>query len=164
GVVDWGSLLDVPPEGFRRDIETNYYGPLNVTRAFAPKIEANGGGAVANVLSLASFVSMPRIAAYNASKAAAWSMTQALRADLASRGNQVFGIFPGPVDTDMARSIDLPKASPTDVANEILEGIENGTEDIFPDSMAKEFYEAWKSDHKAVERQYALAMSSVAQD
>lgn len=155
GVLDFGSVLEVPAAALQRAMDTNYYGMLHTTRAFAPSIDANGGGAVVNILTLVALASMPRIGAYNASKAAAWSMTQALRADLAGRGIQVFGVFPGPVDTEMARGIELPKASASDVADSIVEGIEAGTEDIFPDPMSQQIYSAWKVDHKAVERQFA---------
>ena len=155
GILDFGGPLEVPTEALRRTMETNYYGMLHTTRAFAPAIEANGGGAVVNILTVAALASLPAIGAYNASKAAAWSMTQALRADLAKRGIQVFGVFPGPVDTDMSRQIELPKTAPSDVALAVLEGIEADDEDIFPDPMSKQTYAAWKADHKAVERRFA---------
>ncbi|HET9275119.1 MAG TPA: SDR family NAD(P)-dependent oxidoreductase, partial [Gemmatimonadales bacterium] len=99
--------------------------------------------------------SMPGLAAYTASKAAAWSFTQSLRAQLAGRGVAVHGVFPGPVDTDMARSIDLPKTSAIEVARATLAGVEAGEEDIFPDPMSRQLYAAWRADHKAVERQFA---------
>jgi NAD(P)-dependent dehydrogenase (short-subunit alcohol dehydrogenase family) len=155
GVLDFGSLLDAPGETVRRNMDTNYYGTLHVTRTFAPLIEGNGGGAVVNVLTVVALASMPGLAAYNASKAAAWSMTQSLRADLAKRRVQVYAVFPGPVDTDMARGIDLAKTSAPDVARAVLDGLESGTEDIFPDPMSQQVYAAWKADHKAVERQFA---------
>lgn len=155
GVLDFGSLLDVPIDALHRSMETNYYGMLHATRAFAPAIEANGGGAVVNILTVVALASMPGIGAYNASKAAAWSMTQALRADLSNRGIQVFGVFPGPVDTDMSRQIEMPKTPASEVARAVLEGIEAETEDIFPDPMSKQIYSAWTADHKAVERQFA---------
>lgn len=155
GVLDSGTALEAPADAFRRNMETNYYGMLHTTRAFSPVIEANGGGAVVNVLTVVALASMPGLGVYNASKAAAWSMTQSLRAGLATRGIQVFGVFPGPVDTDMARELSLPKTPASEVARAILEGIEAGTEDIFPDPMSRQVYAAWKADHKAVERQFA---------
>lgn len=155
GVADYGSVLDVPEETLRRDLETNYFGALGLVRAFVPVIEKNGGGAIANVLSIVSFVSVPRLGAYTASKAAAWSMTQSIRGDLAARGISVHGVFPGPVDTDMARDFDMAKATPASVADAILDGLANGDEDIFPDAMAQQTYGTWRQDHKAVERQFA---------
>ncbi|MBI3562361.1 MAG: SDR family oxidoreductase [Gammaproteobacteria bacterium] len=155
GVLDFGSLLEISTAAVRRNMDTNYYGMLSMTRAFAPVIEASGGGAVINILTLVALASMPGLAAYNASKAAAWSMTQSLRADLAKRKIQVFGVFPGAVDTDMIRSIDMPKTPASAVVQAVLEGVVAGTEDIFPDPMSKQLYSAWKADHKAVEHQFA---------
>lgn len=154
-VLDFGSLLEAPAEAIRRNVDTNYYGMLHTTRAFSPVIEANGGGAVVNILTVGALASMPGLGVYLASKAAAWSMTQSLRADLAKRGIQTFGVFPGPVDTDMSREIEIPKTPASEVAAAILEGIEAGTEDIFPDPMSKQVYAAWRADHKSVERQFA---------
>ena len=155
GVLDFGSLLDAPGEALRRSMDTNYYGPLHVTRTFVPVIEGNGGGAVVNVLTVVALASMPGIAAYNASKAAAWSMTQSLRADLLKRKVEVYAVFPGPVDTDMARAFETTKTSPAVVARAVLDGLQAGTEDIFPDPISQQVYAAWKADHKAVERQFA---------
>ena len=82
-------------------------------------------------------------------------MTQSLRGTLAPRGISVHGVFPGPVDTDMASGITMPKTSPAEVAQAVLEGMASGAEDIFPDPMAREVYAGWSKDHKAVERQFA---------
>jgi short-subunit dehydrogenase len=98
---------------------------------------------------------MPGLGVYNAAKAAAWSMTQSLRADFAKRGVSVFAVFPGAVDTDMLKDVDMPKATPRQVADAILAGLKANAEDIFPEPMSQQLYAAWKSDHKAVERQFA---------
>jgi NAD(P)-dependent dehydrogenase (short-subunit alcohol dehydrogenase family) len=155
GAAAFGTALTVDEAAARRDMEVNYFGTLAMVRAFAPVIERNGGGAIINLLSVVSLASMPGIAVYNASKAAAWSLTQALRADLAPRGISVHGVFPGPVDTDMAKDIPFDKTAPAEVARITLAGIESGVEDIFPDPMAQGVYAAWTADHKAVERQFA---------
>ncbi len=155
GVLDFGGVLDAPADAFTRDFDVNFYGTLHTTRAFAPAIVRNGG-AVVNVLTVVALASMPGLGVYNASKAAAWSLTQSLRADLSKKGVQVFGVFPGPVDTEMARDLEITKTSPASVAHEILAGVEAGTEDIFPDPMSKQVYSAWTADHKAVERQFAM--------
>jgi short-subunit dehydrogenase len=118
-------------------------------------IERNGGGAIINVLTVVALASMPGIAAYNASKAAAWSMTQSLRGSLAGKGISVISVFPGPVDTDMSAAIPVEKASAADVAKAIVNGIEAGQEDIFPDPMSASVYETWRNDHKAIERRFA---------
>jgi len=154
GALSFGSLLDAPFDGVRRDMEVNYFGTLAVSRAFAPVLERNRGGLV-NVLSVVSLASMPGIGGYNASKAAGWSLTQSLRGDLSKRGVAVFSVYPGPIDTDMAKEFPMAKTPPRDVAREVLEGVEAGAEDIFPDPMSKQVYAAWAADHKAVERQFA---------
>lgn len=155
GVLDFGGILDVPYEAVERNFGTNFYGQLNMARAFAPVIEANGGGGIVNLLTLVALASMPGLAVYNASKAAAWSMTQSLRASLADKGVEVFGVFPGAVDTDMLAGVNMPKASPAEVARMIVLGITEGREDIFPDPMSAQMYAARKQDHKAVEKQFA---------
>lgn len=154
GVLNFGSVLDAPAEAFTRNLDVNFYGLLNSTRAFAPTLIRNKG-AVVNILTLVALASMPGLGVYNASKAAAWSLTQSLRADLGKRGVKVFGVFPAGVDTDMLRGVDVPKASPLAVAEEVLDGIETGTEDIFPDPVSKQTYAAWTVDHKAIEHQFA---------
>jgi NAD(P)-dependent dehydrogenase (short-subunit alcohol dehydrogenase family) len=155
GVLDFGNILDVPLESVIRNFETNFYGPLAMSRSFAPVIEANGGGAIVNTLTLLSLASMPGFAAYNASKAAAWSMTMSLRASLANRNIDVHGVFPGAVDTDMIADVEIPKTAAMDVAKAIVQGVNEGQEDIFPDPMSTSVYEAWSKDHKAVEKQFA---------
>ena len=157
GVLSPGRLLELDPDRARADMETNYFGTLTIVNEFAPLLIANGGGAIVNVLSIVALASMPALAGYNASKAAAWSLTQSYRADLAPRGVAVHGVYPGPVDTDMTRGFNVPKTSPRDVAQRILEGVERGVEDIFPDPMSEQVYSAWRQDHKAVERQFAAA-------
>jgi NAD(P)-dependent dehydrogenase (short-subunit alcohol dehydrogenase family) len=141
----------------QRQLDVNYLGPLRLSRAFLPRLE-QAGGAVINVLSLLAIASMPLTPAYASSKAAAFSMTQALRAHLAPKGVAVHAVFPGPVDTDMARNIppEVPKAAPVEVVRAILEAVEAGEEDIFPDPMSRGLYEVWHtSPSKALERQFA---------
>jgi NAD(P)-dependent dehydrogenase (short-subunit alcohol dehydrogenase family) len=155
GVLDFGSVLDAPADAFRRNLDVNFYGLLHVTRVFAPLLKQNGGGAVTNILTLVALASMPGLGVYNASKAAAWSATQSLRADLGKQGTKVFNVFPGAIDTDMLRGVEMPKTAPEHVAKEILAGIEADREDIFPDPMSQQLYGQWKADHKAVEKQFA---------
>jgi NAD(P)-dependent dehydrogenase (short-subunit alcohol dehydrogenase family) len=154
GLVDFGSVLDAPFEVFRRNIDVNFYGILHTTRAFSPILIENKGSVV-NLLTIVAMASMPSLGVYNASKAAAWSLTQSLRADFAKRGVHVFGVFPGAVDTDMIRRLDIPKTPARTIADAIIAGIEAGTEDIFPDSGSRDFYNSWVVDHKAIERYFA---------
>jgi NAD(P)-dependent dehydrogenase (short-subunit alcohol dehydrogenase family) len=155
GVLDFGPVLDAPVEAFERNFATNFYGVLHMSRAFAPVIERNSGGAIVNLLTLVALASMPGLGVYNASKAAAWSLTQSMRASLLSRSIEVFGVFPGAVDTDMLAGVEMPKTSPTDIADAVLRGLIDSSEDIFPDSMSSGLYAAWRADHKAVEKQFA---------
>lgn len=155
GVLDFGSVLEASQAAFERNFATNFYGVLGMSRAFAPVIERNGGGAIVNMLTLVALASMPGLGVYNASKAAAWSLTQSLRASLAGRNVEVYGVFPGAVDTDMLAGVDMPKTSPADVADAVMRGLAASSEDIFPDAMSAGLYTAWKADHKAVEKQFA---------
>lgn len=148
------SLLSTARSDLEQELETNFYAPLAVTRAFLPGLERSHG-AVVNLLSVVSLASMAGLGGYSATKAAAFSLTQALRAELRPRGVSVHGVFPGPVDTDMAKDIMLPKTSPADVARAIVAGVQRGDEDILPDAMSQQVYAAWAADPKAIERQFA---------
>jgi NAD(P)-dependent dehydrogenase (short-subunit alcohol dehydrogenase family) len=140
---------------FERHLAVNLYGPLDVTRAFLPLL-ARRKGAVVNVLSLGAVAAVPVLPAYSASKAAALSVTQSLRALLARRGVSVFAVLPGPIDTDMVRALDIPKAPPADVARATLDGLERGEEDIFPDPMSQLWADGWRAGvAKELERQNA---------
>jgi len=154
GVLTGGSLLDRPVEEINRNFETNFFGTLNMIRAFAPVIERSGG-AIANVLSVVSMASMAGLGGYSASKAAAFSLTQAVRAELKSKNIAVHAVFPGPVDTDMAAEITMPKTSAKDVAAAIIAGIESGAEDIFPDSMSEQLSQIWLQSPKELEKAFA---------
>lgn len=155
GVLNFGDILDTPLEHLERNLAVNFYGKLRMSRAFVPVIEKNGGGAVANILTLVALASMPGLSVYNASKAAAWSASLSLRATLAGRKIAVHNVFPGAVDTDMLAGVEMPKTSPADVAGAVVAGIAAGHEDIYPDPMSESLYAAWRKDHKAVEKQFA---------
>lgn len=155
GALAFGSLLDSPLELVMRDMETNFYGTLSMARAFAPVLAGNGGGAIANVLTLLSLASMPALGGYSASKAAAFSLTQALRAELRDRNIAVHGVYPGAVDTAMIAEMQMPKTSPDEVAAAIVDGIAAGVEDIFPDAMARDLGRLWLSGPKQLEAQFA---------
>lgn len=157
GVLSFGGALDVAKDAIHNDMSVNFLGLLNMTRAFAPVISANGGGTVANVLTLLSFLSAPGFSAYNASKAAAWSMAMSLRAYLAAQNIQVVNAFPAGIDTDMLKGVEAPKDSPATVAKDILDGVIQGSEDVYPGS-ARGVYDAWRQDQKGVEKMFAGMM------
>ncbi len=142
-----------------RHLAVNLFGTYGVSQAFLPLV-ARSQGAVVNILSLAALASVPFTPAYSVSKAAAFSLTQSLRALWAARGVKVHAIMAGPVDTDMTRYLDIPKFSPESVARGIFDGLEKGEEDIFPDPMSESLAEGWRSGaSKALERQFAAYVS-----
>ena len=138
-----------------RQLAVNLFGPYAVTQAFLPAL-TRSRGAIVNNLSLNAFAPMPVIPAYSVSKAAAFSLTQSLRALLAWRGVRVHAVLTGPTDTDMTRGFDIPKASPESVARAIFDGVENEEEDIFPDPASQSIADSWRSGAvKALERENA---------
>lgn len=158
GVLASSSVLTSSVEALTQDFVTNTLGTLAVTRAFLPALErgaAAGRAAIVNVLSVVSLTSMPAIGGYAAAKAASYSMTQALRAELAPRRIRVHAALPGAIDTDMVRSFAMPKTSAADVARGILEGLARDQDDILPDPMARSLHEVWQRDPKELERQLA---------
>lgn len=138
-----------------QEMNVNYFGPLRMARAFAPILARNGGGAIVNVLSILARVSMPRIGSYAASKAAALSMTQGIRAELRAQGTLVVGVLPAFVDTDMAKHVPGPKLSPEALADAVLAALRDGSEDIYPGEAAALTAQQLASDPKAVERRLA---------
>src|SRR6202166_4609078 len=138
-----------------RHLAVNLFGTFGVTQAFLPLL-TRSRGAIVNVLSVTAFAALPLIPSYSISKAAAFSLSQSLRALLAERGVSVHAVLTGPVDTDMSRGLEIPKASPESVARAIFDGVERGEEDIFPDPVAASMAESWRNGAaKAMERQNA---------
>ena len=136
-------------------LAVNLFGPYGVTQAFLPKL-TRSRGAVVNVLSVSAWAAVPVTPAYSISKAAAFSLSQSLRALLAGRGVSVHAVMAGLVDTDMSRGFDLPKSSPDSVARAIFDGMEKGEDDIFPDVASEAVAESWRGGAvKALERQFA---------
>ena len=136
-------------------LAVNLLGLFKVTRAFLPLLRRSRG-AIVNNLSLSSLAPLPVIPAYSISKAAAFNMTQSLRALLAGQGVTVHAVFLGPIDTDMTRGFEIPKASPESAALGIFDGLEKGEQDIFPDSASLPMADGWRNGAaKALERQFA---------
>jgi short-subunit dehydrogenase len=138
----------------REEFECNYLAPLRVTRAFAPVLIVNKG-AVLNMLTILSRVNLPLMGSYCASKAAALSLTQGLRAELGAKGVRVAAALPGAIDTRMTAGLPIPKMSTADAATEILDGFERGEEEIYVGDMARGLAEGLAKDPKGVERQLA---------
>lgn len=155
GALAFASIVGGKTEDLMSDMQVNYFGTVSMVHNFAPVLEKNGGGAIANVISIVGLSSMAGIGGYSASKAALFSATQAMRAELKPKNISVHGIFPGPIDTDMAKDFPMDKASPASTAENILVGIACGKEDIFPDPMSANLSEVWAKDPKALERQFA---------
>jgi NAD(P)-dependent dehydrogenase (short-subunit alcohol dehydrogenase family) len=141
-----------------RHLAVNLFGPWRVTQTFLPLlIRANG--VVVNILSTAAAAAVPVIPSYSVSKAAAWSLSQSLRALLAPRGVSVHAVLAGPIDTEMSRELPVPKASPMSVARATFDGVENAEDDIFPDPMSAVLAESWRSGPvKQMERQNAAVV------
>jgi NAD(P)-dependent dehydrogenase (short-subunit alcohol dehydrogenase family) len=150
GIAFWtGFLVADSVEAARSEIETNYYGPLLLSRAFAPVLAKNGGGAIVNLLSVLSWVAVRSAGTYSASKAAAWSLTNWLRTALREQGTQVIGVHAGPVDTDMANELTLPNAKPIDVVRQVLSAVEAGRDEVLADDMTRQV-KAGLSDRKGI--------------
>ena len=138
-----------------QSLAVNLFGTWGVTQAFLPLL-TRSAGAIVNNVSVMALAPLPLTPAYAISKAAAFNLTQSLRALLAGRGVRVHAVLTGPTDTDMTRGFEIPKASPESVARAIFDGVENGEEDIFPDPMTQSIAEAWRTGVvKAMERQNA---------
>lgn len=137
--ISKGSGLLAPGaiEAARAELETNFFGPLLVSRAFAPILARNGGGAIVNVLSALSWLSFPAFATYSATKSAAWSLTNGLRNELRSQGTQVTGLHVAFMDTDMAATASGPKSRPEDVARLTLAALAAGEEEVLADEVTR---------------------------
>jgi NAD(P)-dependent dehydrogenase (short-subunit alcohol dehydrogenase family) len=151
-------------DAIKQHLEVNLYGTFNVTRAFAPLLKRSEG-AVVNILSLAALASVPVMPAYSVSKAAAWNLTQSLRAILAGQGVRVYAVFPGPIDTDMSRNLTFDKASPESAAQGIFDGLARDDEDIFPDPVSEPLCEGWRLGVvKSMQRQFATLVQDSTAD
>lgn len=155
GVLAFGDVLDGDLAGFERDMHTNYVGTLRAIRAFVPVLKGNGGGAIVNVLTLIALAPVAGMAGYSASKAAAHSMTQSLRAELRDTGIEVIGAYPGGIDTGMLAGVDAEKAAPELVAARIVAGIAAGQSVIWPDDASAGAGSVYLSDPLALERMLA---------
>ena len=139
GIAQPGGFLSPDSDAVtRRIFETNFFGVLNMSQAFAPVLKTNGGGALLNVLSVASWVNGGELAAYSASKSAAWSLTNALRHELAAQKTQVLGLHMAYVDTDLTRGFEVPKSSAETIVQRALDGLEAGADEVLADALTEQ--------------------------
>jgi NAD(P)-dependent dehydrogenase (short-subunit alcohol dehydrogenase family) len=158
GVALYDDLSD--RAAIEQSLAVNLFGTWGVTQAFLPLLTRSRGTIVNNVSTMA-LAPLPLTPAYAISKAAAFSLSLSLRALLSGRGVTVHAVLTGPVDTDMTRGFDIPKASPESVARGIFDGVENGEEEIFPDPMSETLAESWRNGApKAMEREYAALVQA----
>lgn len=147
GIAQTGGFMAPDSEEVaRRLFETNFFAMLRVSKAFAPVLKRNGGGALLNVLSIASWINGGELAAYSASKAAAWSLTNALRHELAAQNTQVLALHMAYVDTDLTRGFDVPKSSPEQIVERALDGLESGLDEVLADELTQQVKQAMTAD------------------
>jgi NAD(P)-dependent dehydrogenase (short-subunit alcohol dehydrogenase family) len=123
-----------------RHFETNVFGPMRLTQAFAPVLAANGGGAILNVLSIASWINGPLLGVYGMSKSAAWAMTNGTRIELSAQHTQVLALHVGFIDTDLTRGFDVPKSAPDDVVRTALDALEAGASEVLADEVTRQVH------------------------
>src|SRR5215212_1261337 len=161
GVLLGGRLIAAPDlAAARQEMEVNYFGLLRMSRAFAPILAANGGGTLINVLSILSRVASPAGGGYSASKAAALSLTQAVRAELHAQGTRVIGVLPGFVDTAMAEGVTAPKIQPSEVVRATLDALLTNQDEVYPGEQASQIAAWLLQDPKAVERLFAQSVEA----
>lgn len=152
GIAVFDALLEpAHRDGARAEMETNYFGTLNMVRAFAPGLVAKAAPVLVNVASIVSHFSFPSAATYSASKAAVHSLTQGIRGELQPKGVLVVGVYPGPIDTDMGAAVEMEKTAPSAVADAVLAAIEAGSEDVYPDPIGQQMHRQFLADPKGFE-------------
>ena len=146
GVAETGGfLLDTADEAARRQLDVNFFGMLRMAQAFAPVLAAHGGGALLNVLSIASWINRPLLGTYGATKSAAWALTNGLRHELREQGTQVTALHMGFVDTDLTRGIDMPKSTPEAIVRAAFDGLEAGADEVLADHATQQVKQSLSS-------------------
>jgi len=152
GTLAFGDYINSTFESFEDDMLTNYFGTLRVLRIFTPQFVSRNSGTIVNVSSVVGLSAVPVMAGYSASKAALHSLTQSLRGTLEKHNVTVIGVYPGPVETNLAKLVPYPdKASPDFAAVNIVKGIVEGQTYIFPDPMAQQVEQLWSTDNRKLE-------------
>ncbi|MFN8454983.1 MAG: SDR family oxidoreductase [Anaerolineae bacterium] len=156
GIVNYTGIISAADsKSARAQMEVNYFGLMNMTRAFAPVLENNGGGVLVNLSSIAGLVGIPAMGTYGATKAAIHSLTQSVRGELSAQGTRIIGVYPGPIDTEMTAGLPFEKETPQQVAREILNGVESGVEEVYPDKTALDFVAKLQTDAKGLEKEWS---------
>jgi NAD(P)-dependent dehydrogenase (short-subunit alcohol dehydrogenase family) len=151
GTLAFGDYISSSWEDFEDDMRTNYFGTLRVLRAFTPQFVARKSGTIANVSSIVALSAVPLMAAYSGSKAALHSITQSLRGTLEKYNITVLGIYPGPIETELAKPVPYEKVTPEHAAINIVKGIAEGQTYIFPDPMSQQVEQLWSTDNRKLE-------------
>ncbi len=146
-----GCIHNYKEETTRLEFETNFFAPLYLMRAFSKNLIRNNAGAIVNIVSIGALMPFPMAATYSASKAALYSLTQAVRIEMMQHKVSVFGVYPGPIDTDMSKDLNVSKGDPLQAAVRIFDGMENGIEEITTDKLADAFSDSLKKDLRAIE-------------
>lgn len=144
--IPGGFLADESVADARRQMETNFFGPLSMSRAFAPALAKAGGGAIINVLSIASWINRPLLGTYGASKSAAWGLTNGLRNDLRGQNTQVLALHVGFIDTDLTAGFDVPKTAPDVVVNRTYDALERGADEVRADERTEQVHSRLSAD------------------
>jgi len=152
GIAAFTSLLDGPLDLLEADMNTNYFGTLNMIREFVPVLEKKETSSIVNMVTIGAFVNFPILGGYCASKSALFSLSQGIRIELAPKNVSVHTVNPGPIDTDMAADFDAEKTSPVSVAENIIAGLEADEADIFPDEGGKGMFDLWKNNYRDLEK------------
>ncbi len=152
GVASANGFLDGSLELVRYDMDTNYYGTLNMLKAFAPVLKERDISAIVNVVTIGAFANLPMLGGYCASKAALFSLSQAMRIELESDNVTVHTVNPGPIDTDMSKGFDGDKQSAAVTADNIIRSVEAGELDIFPDAASQYMIDVWKNNYQDLEK------------
>lgn len=159
---DGSAFTTLDLKAARREMDVNYFGVLSLVHAFAPALKASGGGAVVNVLSILSLVTIPAVGTYSASKSAALAATRSLRAELAAQSTTVVGVMPVQVETDMGQVMPEPRLTPQEVAAEALDGVEAGVEDVFPGQLTRIAMQSFTDDPKGFQQYLSTLLPAVA--
>jgi NAD(P)-dependent dehydrogenase (short-subunit alcohol dehydrogenase family) len=137
----------------------NYFGLLRLAQAFGPALKGRAADGAAhavawvNLLSVFALSNLPSQGTFSASKAAAWSLSQGLRAEMLPHGIRVLNVFPGPIDDEWNQNLPPPKLSPGALAGAMVRALTDGVEDLYPGEVAQEWFARWKDNHKALERE-----------